>query len=164
MNLLIDGKRKTIEAGWNRLGDYWGVHYLPRVGLRFVTSRGIWRSLRVEWDDGAAWEGSGYLPPRAILSLRPTSPPPTMGLLRPFGEAWYSDGPGGFGIDPCGEGGLLEHDSIAQRSPVGLYDMATGALRSNVPTRGGYNLERGWTPQSTLPAAWQRRSQGSTWG
>lgn len=144
---------RTLARGWNRLASDIGCELIEGAGVQFRTARGGWYAIKL--DDGRRyWEHAGYLPPRAILTIRPDSPAPTLGLLRPHGQPADFNGPGGFEISACGDDGSLhDHDSIMQRCPVALTDMATGKLRAaaSVPTAGYYRVTRGFGKVTTLP-------------
>jgi len=153
---------RDLVPGWNRLGSDIGAWLYPRNeanpsaprGVQFRCARG--GQYRIEVDDAFAptWRAEGYLPPRALLTVRPDSPSPTLGLLRPYGNPWDFSGGGGDGIDACGSDGSVHlHDATMQRHAVGLYDMATGKLRSvaQIPTAGYYHLTRGSGKVTTIP-------------
>jgi len=131
------------RGGWHKITDDIGVEVITRVGVQFRTKRGGWYTITMEgWGTHA-----GYLPPRAILTIRHDSPQPTLGLLRPYGDPSDYSGGGGQGIDACGAPGTVhDHDSVMQRCPVGLYDMATGKLRAigTIAVAGYYRGTRGW--------------------
>lgn len=153
---------RDLVPGWNRLGSDIGAWLYPRNdanpsaprGVQFRCARGGWYSIEVDDAYAPTWRGEGYLPPRAILTVRPDSPVPTMGLLRPYGNDYdWSDG-GVRGISPCGEpGSVHDHDGVMQRHAVGLFDMATGKLRDpdKIQRNGYYRLTRGWSKVSQLP-------------
>lgn len=114
--------------------------------VQFRARRGGWYAIRVAFGSGPIWAHEGYLPPRAILSIRADSPPPTLGLLRPHGDPSDYNGGGGKDIGACGTPAAVhEHDAVMQRNPIGLYDMATGALRSvgSIAVEGYYHGTRG---------------------
>lgn len=141
--------QKTVGVGWTRLASDIGVYGergLAPVQVR--TARGGWYTLKVVFDDGTVWgPHSGYLPPRCILTIRPDSPPPTLGLLRPSGDPSDFSAGGGQGIDACGTPGTVhDHDSLTQRNAMGLYDMATGKLlaASAIPVEGYFRGTSGW--------------------
>lgn len=143
-------RQHTLASGWNALTPDLGAWHIPGAGTQLRARQGGWYRLAV----GAWGPHEGYLPPRAILTIRPDSPAPTLGLLRPFGAPWDFNAPGGGGIEPCGTPGTVhDHDAVMQRMPVGLFDMATGELRqaSKVPTAGYYALTRGWGKVTQLP-------------
>lgn len=143
----------NLRPGWTRLDTDIGVWDYEGLGVQFRTARGGWYAIRVAFP-GRVWQAEGYLPPRAILTVRPDSPAPTLGLLRPYGNPWDYNVGSGEGIDACGASGSVHlHDAVMQRHPVGLYDMATGKLRkaSQIPTAGYYHLTRGSGKVTTLP-------------
>lgn len=148
------GTTATARAvGWTRLASDLGVQVYPDGAVQFRAARGGWYTIRVAFP-GRLWQAEGYLPPRAILTVRPDSPAPTLGLLRPFGHDYDWSTGGVQGISPCGEPGTVhDHDGIVQRHAVGLFDMATGKLRDpdSVPRAGYYRLTRGWSKVSQLP-------------
>lgn len=143
-------RQHTLAPGWNALTPDLGAFHVRGVGTQLRARQGGWYALQVD-----GWgPHEGYLPPRAILTIRPGSPPPTLGLLRPYGAPWDYNAPGGAGIEPCGTPAAVHaHDGVMQRMPVGLYDMATGELRqaSKVQTAWYYALTRGWAKVTQLP-------------
>lgn len=135
-----------LVAGWNRITDDIGVWCEPGVGVEFDTRRGGWYDAVLQFDGRAPLVLSGYLPPRAMVPIRPDSPAPTLGWLRPTGkrEDWMDSG--GRGIDACGTDGSIHlTDGVVHRHAVGLYDMRTGELRNpdKVAKNGYYRLTRG---------------------
>ena len=107
---------------WTRLGPHHGVARLRGNIRRYVTNAEGMYDI----------EGrSGYLPARSLLTIRPGSPPPTVGLLRPWGYPDDFRAAGGQEISPCGDRSSVHvHDSIMQRHAVALRNMETGELLS----------------------------------
>lgn len=148
---------RTLRPGWNRLDTDIGVQWERGAdAVQFRCARGGWYAIRVvfpgagPFDSDRVWEHEGYLPPRAILTVRPDSPPPNLGLLRVVGDPSDYSGGGGQGIDACGAPGTVhDHDATMQRHACGLYDMATGKLRDAklVPVAGYYRMSRGIDPR-----------------
>lgn len=138
----------TLKNGWNRITDDIGCAYARGTGVRFVTRRG--GEYRIQF---GTWDHAGYLPPRAILTIRPDSPAPTLGLLRPHGNQSDYGGVSGLEIEACGSGDTHDHDAAMQRCPIGLYDMTTGRLRTQPPPKVDlyYRLDRGPNKSTTLP-------------
>lgn len=136
----------ALVRAWTRLDTDIGVQDYDRAGVQFRCARGGWYTIRVVFDDGRVWHAEGYLPPRAILTVRPDSPAPTNGLLRLRGDPSDFSGGGGTGIDACGANGTVHHhDEMVMRHPVGLFDMVTGKLRdaASIPVAGYYRGTRG---------------------
>lgn len=143
----------TLVPGWNRLASDIGAYTERGVdAVQFRTARGGYYTIKVQFAEKVWGPFSGYLAPRAILTVRADSPAPTLGLIRPLGGDHASAG--GEGISACGtKGSLHDHDGMISRCPIGLFSMADGNLRDakSVPVAGYYRITRGWNKVQTLP-------------
>lgn len=131
MSLTLD--RLTLRpARFQRVGRRMiCAWHVPRVGWRLYFDRAA--QVRVAAYDR---EWSVLMPARGILTIRPTTE-----HLTPKVEHHYDFASGGgWGIDPYGEGTLLDHDRIMQRCAIGLYDVTTGKPKRVTP--GKYDLTR----------------------
>lgn len=134
-------------VGWQRLGSDIGVQTYPGDIAQIRTAKGGWYYLSIVFGSGRVWNSSGYLPPNAAVTIRPDSPPPTLGHLRPRGDPSDFAGGGGSGIDACGMPGTVhDHDSTMHRHPVGFFDMVTGRLRDpkTIQLEGYYRITRSY--------------------
>ena len=116
-----------------------GAWYLPRIGWRIYFDKAAQVRVRAYRVDDTV-----LMPSRGILTIRPETPDGSLipGTSRPgLGFAEDFRGGGAEGIDPCGQGSLLQHDRVMQRCAIGLYDLRTGKAPVAF-NAGAYDLVR----------------------